>query len=54
MVGVPEGPVVGSNEGVRGRSADGRKGEEGGDVSVRPGGWGRRSVSWMGDMGGAV
>lgn len=60
VVGVPEGAAaaggdfVGGNERARGRSADGKRAEEDGDAFVRPGGWGRRSISWMGGMGGVV
>ena len=57
VVGVPEGAAAsGNGSGIRGRSADGRRAER--DEDVRPqagvGGWGVRSVSWMGGGGGAV
>ena len=58
VVGVPEGAAASGGSGVRGRSADGRRVEGESDEDVRPeagiGGWGRRSVSWMGGGGGPV
>ena len=55
VVGVPEGAAA-SGSGIRGRSADGRRIER--DEDVRPqagiGGWGVRSVSWMGGGGAPV
>ena len=60
VVGVPEGAAAsGSGNGIRGRSADGRRAEGAvGDEDVRPqagiGGWEKRSVSWMGGGVGPV
>lgn len=56
VVGVPEGAAAGGNGSeIRGRSADGRRAERGEDVRPQAGvgGWGVRSMSWMGD-GAAV
>jgi len=55
VVGVPEGAAAsGSGSEIRGRSADGRRAERGEDVRPQAGvgGWGVRSMSWMG--GGAA
>lgn len=55
VVGVPEGAAAsGNGSEIRGRSADGRRAERGEDVRPQAGvgGWGVRSMSWMG--GGAA
>jgi hypothetical protein len=61
VVGVPEGDaggngVSGGGSGIRGRSADGRRVERNEDIrpSAGIGGWGVRSVSWMGGGGGGA
>lgn len=57
VVGVPEGAAASGNGGeIRGRSADGRRAERGEDVwpQAGVGGWGVRSMSWMGGGGGAA
>ena len=55
VVGVPEGAAAGGNGSeIRRRSADGRRADRGEDVRPQAGvgGWGVRSMSWMG--GGAA